>query len=1129
MLTGMEAAARVLNDSGHADVQLTWAWADAQCDGKRGLYSALTLASAVRADVIIGAPCSISSIAETDAMLFFRGPNAQGSAEGGLPVISYAATSPALSDKTMFPNFARTVGPNSLLAPLFSATMEKYAWNVASIVYANDGLYRPTATSFQAYFTANTPYTIASVHSFEPDTTDSTERLAIIESVRASGVRVVFLLAYCGDMRKYLLNALDTDNIRGYAYLSIDGTGECNVAEESDGRDADALTAMNGILTSTMAPPVGTFYDDFVAELQARRMELTAFVPPPSGPAPVVIAEDYLINPFNESYFVRPESEAPTDGPYSSFLHDAIVLYARALNHTLNTGQNHRDYRNIMSAFSAVTPFQGVSGMVVLDANGDRYPDGLLQYLYADTAAGETSLTLYDLGRFPAGGSSLAEFVPVANSSWSLDTLVWPGERAKAPVAQQDPIPACDASFMQPVVGRCDAARMQTPVSFGWKWELGTDDFVAGDDDLFVGLDPCSGGLSLPDQRFVDCSYAPIGSASASLAVALAVLALLLLLGTAVWIVLFRAHEIVSKVQPVMLMIFMLSSVAAACGGFTMPGPNSKTLCVARDVFYRLPLITALSAVVVRLRAGNRLMQGSKSAGRKQQQHLRVALETVAISAPYAIVMVVHESVATPAPEERVVSTSEFGEVSLPFCGTATLASAPTAALLFAYAALLCLYASFLATSAVGSVKLAATLWSLQGRTWDMKYTAAAVYLISAFVMLLHVTPSFVGDNAMLLVALQSLWLFLGAVLPVLVQWVPRMILVAMESWERSSGPSRSKNPHVTSSGSAVVAGAAAAAVASGGSAGSAGGVIPGRSRGAAKLELGLFGEGAMMEVPSPRPARTGSNGRSLRAPSQRESAASQSMMEMVARVGERRAAGRSIAEDDGQDSQGSGEEKVPGRSHKVFPIYTMIRDPARRERVLEVAHRMQCAELVLFAVDTRAYRKANFATVEEQFARYEAICHRYLTAGSDDEANLSGSMKKKSMEYVGRAADFAALDPDKRCKILSLAEAETLYLLSSDLMTAVSADAEGRSSSRPSSSSQASSGQHFTRTSSGQILRQSSFTAPGGRASPTSAGGQSSPTAAALRISPMATSSPISPRTASALALLPGVDKRTI
>lgn len=56
----------------------------------------------------------------------------------GIPIISYAATDPALSDRNLFPTFYRTVCPDDTAAIAIGKLFRQYNWTSSIIIYQND-------------------------------------------------------------------------------------------------------------------------------------------------------------------------------------------------------------------------------------------------------------------------------------------------------------------------------------------------------------------------------------------------------------------------------------------------------------------------------------------------------------------------------------------------------------------------------------------------------------------------------------------------------------------------------------------------------------------------------------------------------------------------------------------------------------------------------------------------------------------------------------------------------------------------------------------------------------------------------------------------------------------------------
>ncbi|KAK2151074.1 hypothetical protein LSH36_376g01001 [Paralvinella palmiformis] len=95
--------------------------------------------------------------------------------------------------------------------------------------------------------------------------------------------------------------------------------------------------------------------------------------------------------PSNQSKIFKMSNYVYGD-KYSPFLHDAVILYATALNQTMNIGGDVRA-GNIVAEQMRGRSFIGVSGIVVLDENGDRDPD----YWITDMAPNGTFIKIAEI------------------------------------------------------------------------------------------------------------------------------------------------------------------------------------------------------------------------------------------------------------------------------------------------------------------------------------------------------------------------------------------------------------------------------------------------------------------------------------------------------------------------------------------------------------------------------------------------------------------------------------------------------------------------------------------------------------------------------------------------------------
>jgi ABC-type branched-subunit amino acid transport system substrate-binding protein len=118
-------------------------------------------------------------------------------------------------------------------------------------------------------------------------------------------------------------------------------------------------------------------------------MEFARYSLPPNGTASQNRTDKVIdtTTRLNFSYAIRPLAEAQPDLTWSYF-YDAFMLYAHAATRTLGEGTeisrvafNKKVMSNLLNG---KTQFEGLSGWVTLDENGDRSPDAILTSVQMD-------------------------------------------------------------------------------------------------------------------------------------------------------------------------------------------------------------------------------------------------------------------------------------------------------------------------------------------------------------------------------------------------------------------------------------------------------------------------------------------------------------------------------------------------------------------------------------------------------------------------------------------------------------------------------------------------------------------------------------------------------------------------
>ena len=217
-------------------VQFEIVYADSGCDGTMGATAAQTLIDAGVVGVV-GAACSGASM----------GANAVLTA-AGIPQISYASTSPALSDATAYPDFFRVVPSDALQGQALSAVVQADmpADGTVGLVHMTNAYGSGLADSFTADYEA-AGYTLCTTIGYEETTTDFT---GAVQSMVDNGCTSAVLVSYAAD-GGMILDEMAAQNWNGQVY------GGDGIAEE--GLAADTSSSVDGVIaTKPAAGSMGT-------------------------------------------------------------------------------------------------------------------------------------------------------------------------------------------------------------------------------------------------------------------------------------------------------------------------------------------------------------------------------------------------------------------------------------------------------------------------------------------------------------------------------------------------------------------------------------------------------------------------------------------------------------------------------------------------------------------------------------------------------------------------------------------------------------------------------------------------------------------------------------------------------
>ena len=209
-------------------VQFEIVYADSGCDGTMAATAAQAL---IDAGVwgAVGAACSGASM----------GANALLSA-AGIPQVSYASTSPALSDATAYPGFFRVVPSDAFQGSVVADVMTADGMDNVAVVHMTNAYGSGLADAFVANMDAAS---ICTQIGYEETTTDFT---SIVSTVVNDGCTSVMMVSYASDGAA-IIEEMASQGYSGAIY------GADGIAEEGLAADMSDKSLVDGIIATKPA------------------------------------------------------------------------------------------------------------------------------------------------------------------------------------------------------------------------------------------------------------------------------------------------------------------------------------------------------------------------------------------------------------------------------------------------------------------------------------------------------------------------------------------------------------------------------------------------------------------------------------------------------------------------------------------------------------------------------------------------------------------------------------------------------------------------------------------------------------------------------------------------------------
>ncbi|XP_066273633.1 atrial natriuretic peptide receptor 1-like [Branchiostoma lanceolatum] len=318
-------------------VQLVYG--DSRCSGKTGLVLAVDFYINERPHAFLGPACN-----------FACAPVARLASHWNVPQLSAGAPALGFEDKiTEYNLLTRTFVSYGKLGEFLVTLFRRYGWNDSAVIYNDDDQTKKTHYFMAEGIVAKFADAGINVYPKAILEDEGPNYEAILKDV-SKHARIVVLCVSADAVRSILLQAYDMGFTSGeYAFFNVnlfprDELGYDNWSR-GDSRDGDAKKAYQALMVITMQAPNSS---DYVAFSEKVKM----------------MAER------NHNYTHGPELV----NAYVGAFHDAVILYSLALNETLANGEDPRDGTAITDRMRNQS-FEGISGNVSIDGNGDREND----------------------------------------------------------------------------------------------------------------------------------------------------------------------------------------------------------------------------------------------------------------------------------------------------------------------------------------------------------------------------------------------------------------------------------------------------------------------------------------------------------------------------------------------------------------------------------------------------------------------------------------------------------------------------------------------------------------------------------------------------------------------------------
>ncbi|OXA44047.1 Atrial natriuretic peptide receptor 1 [Folsomia candida] len=365
------------------------------CSSTLGPLAAFEFYINKTADVFLGPMCD-----------YVIAPVARYAGHWGIPVLTAGAQADAFRHKhDQYPTLTRMAGSYALVGEAFHAILARFGWRHVALFYHNHAVGSGKGHSL-CHFSLGTIYSALNNTPVHRSFDETQEHFNFHDALRsiAATARIVVLCASPRKVRDILLAAEELKMVSSgeYVFFNVElftnlqkGYKPWENRNDTAERNLRARRAYEAVLTVTVRPPPDSEeYNSFDT-----------------------MVKEKAISKFNFSYGDEPVN------PIVTAFYDAVILYAIALNETLKNGGNITNGSEITRRMRGKT-FQGITGNVSIDENGDRNADYSL--LDMDPVTGAFHVVAHYSGRT----KSIID-VEGTKIHWAGNRATWPPDTPK--------------------------------------------------------------------------------------------------------------------------------------------------------------------------------------------------------------------------------------------------------------------------------------------------------------------------------------------------------------------------------------------------------------------------------------------------------------------------------------------------------------------------------------------------------------------------------------------------------------------------------------------------------------------------------------------------------------------------